>query len=84
MILQGNSPAQAKQLLIWLVCAKRPLTWRDVQGAVSINLNDEDVDFYGRQWMEDHKDLCGSFVETRSDGALELVHTTAKLCVAPE
>lgn len=46
---------------------------------MAIDIEGETVDFYGRQWMVSAKDLCSSLVETRSDGSLELVHTTAKL-----
>ncbi|KAJ5959494.1 uncharacterized protein N7479_006644 [Penicillium vulpinum] len=73
-----TSRAEAIQLLAWLVCAKRQLKWREIQAAVSIDLEDETVDFHGRQWILNSKDLCGSLVEARSDGSLELVHTTAK------
>ncbi|KAJ5998982.1 hypothetical protein N7451_006792 [Penicillium sp. IBT 35674x] len=69
----------ALQLLAWLVCAKRQLQWREVQGAVSIDLEDEDVDTLNRRWILDSRDLCDSLVERRTDGSLELVHETAKL-----
>lgn len=71
--------AHALQLLGWLVCAKRQLRWREVQGAVSIDLETEDVDPESRQWILDSRDICDSLVEVRTDGSLELVHTTAKL-----
>ncbi|KAG2418499.1 hypothetical protein HFD88_001600 [Aspergillus terreus] len=77
-ILEQTSRSEALQLLAWLVCAKRPLEWREILAAVAIDIDGETVDFYGRQWMVNAKDLCGSLVETRSDGSLELVHTTAK------
>ncbi|KAJ6150201.1 hypothetical protein N7471_001400 [Penicillium samsonianum] len=70
--IHQTSQPEAIQLLAWL------LKWREIQAAVSIDLEDETVDFHGRQWMLNSKDLCGSLVETRTDGSLELVHTTAK------
>ncbi|GLA90300.1 hypothetical protein AtubIFM56815_005863 [Aspergillus tubingensis] len=73
------SRIHAVQLLSWLVCAKRRLQWREIQGAVSIDLEAEDVDFEGRQWILDSRDLCDSLVEVKTDGSLELVHATAKL-----
>lgn len=78
-VLEQSSRSEALQLLAWLVCAKRPLEWREIQAAVAIDIEEETVDFHGRQWMVNAKDLCGSLVETRSDGSLEMVHTTAKL-----
>jgi hypothetical protein len=68
-----------KRLLGWLVCAKRPLKWREIQGAVSINLEAKDIDLEERQLRDGSKDLCGSLVEQRSDGSVELVHLTARL-----
>lgn len=79
VISEQSSKTEAFQLLAWLVCAKRPLEWREIQAAVAIDIEGEAVDFYGRQWMVDAKDLCGSLVESRTDGSLELVHTTAEL-----
>ncbi|KAJ5538185.1 ankyrin repeat-containing protein [Penicillium frequentans] len=74
-----SSRMYALQLLAWLVCAKRQLQWREIQGAVSIDLKDEDVDTLSRRWILDSRDLCDSLVERRTDGSLELVHETAKL-----
>ncbi|PYH29359.1 uncharacterized protein BO87DRAFT_430645 [Aspergillus neoniger CBS 115656] len=74
-----GSRSYAIQLLGWLVCAKRQLKWREIQGAVSVDLEAEDVDLRNRQWILDSKDLCDSLVEMRTDGSLELVHGTAKL-----
>ncbi|KAJ5737723.1 uncharacterized protein N7483_002848 [Penicillium malachiteum] len=77
--LDQVSRDEALQLLSWLVCAKRQLKWREVQGAVAIDLERMSVDFQHRQWVLDSKDLCGSLIHLRSDGSLELVHTTARL-----
>ncbi|CAI7613090.1 unnamed protein product [Penicillium pancosmium] len=78
VVLEQTSRTEAVQLLAWLVCAKRPLEWREIQAAVAIDIEGETVDFHGRQWMVTAKDLCGSLVEIQSDGSLDLVHTTAK------
>ncbi|KAJ6104354.1 hypothetical protein N7523_010674 [Penicillium sp. IBT 18751x] len=78
VVLEQTSRSEALQLLAWLVCAKRRLEWREIQAAVAIDIEGETVDFYSRQWLVNAKDLCGSLVETQSDGSLELVHTTAK------
>lgn len=66
-------------LLGWVVTAKRPLTWPEIQGAVSIDLEQETVDFEERQLVIDIKDLCGSLVERLAGNRIELVHTSAKL-----
>jgi hypothetical protein len=79
VVLEQTWRSEALQLLAWLVCARRPLEWREIQAAVAIDIEGETVDFYNRQWIVCSKDLCCSLVETRSDGSLELVHSTARL-----
>ncbi|KAI1451390.1 putative zinc finger protein [Annulohypoxylon moriforme] len=66
------------RLLGWLVCAKRPLKWHEIQGMKSINLEEQCVDFDRQGFVKSPKDLCASLLETRSDGTVELIHLTAK------
>jgi hypothetical protein len=70
--------AQSLMLLTWMVCAKRPMKWREVQCAVSIDTDDQTVDWDRRQFSVDPKELCGSLVEIFADGTIILVHHTAK------
>ncbi|KAF5690629.1 zinc C2H2-type DNA-binding protein [Fusarium denticulatum] len=78
-----NAPQQtgkgALQLLGWLVCAKRPLKWHEIQSLKSINLDQQLVDFARYKFSVSGKDLCGSLVELREDGTLELIHVSAKM-----
>ncbi|PNP85104.1 hypothetical protein FNYG_01629 [Fusarium nygamai] len=69
----------ALQLLGWLVCAKRPLKWHEIQSLKSINLDEQSVDFARHKFFVSGKDLAGSLVELRSDGTLELIHVSAKM-----
>ena len=69
----------SRMLLSWLVCAKRSMKWHEIQGAKSMDLEAETVDFRKLRFRLDSKDLCGSLVEIRTDGTIELVHLTAKL-----
>ena len=69
----------ALMLFGWLVCAKRPLKWQEIQGLKSINLGRQSVEFARRSFRVAPKDLCESLVEVRSDETIELVHLTAKL-----
>lgn len=69
----------SRMLLSWLVCAKRSLKWHEIQGAKSIDVDTQAVDYRKLHFRVDSKDLCGSLVEIRSDGTVELVHLTAKL-----
>ena len=70
-------------LLSWLACAKRPLKWREIQVAKSIKLEDSSFDLEKRRFRVDSKELCGSLVEIRDDGTVELIHLTAKRLVIP-
>ncbi|KAI1205006.1 putative zinc finger protein [Annulohypoxylon truncatum] len=65
-------------LLGWLVCARRPLKWHEIQGMKSVNLDEQCVDYSRQSFVKSPKDLCASFLETRSDGTIELIHLTAK------
>ncbi|KAI8630498.1 putative zinc finger protein [Xylariaceae sp. FL1651] len=69
----------ALRLLGWLVCAKRPLKWHEIQAMNSINLEEQRIALDRQSFIKSPKDLCASLVETRSDGTVELVHLTAKL-----
>jgi hypothetical protein len=68
----------SQKLLTWLVCAKRPLKWHEIQAAKSIHLESQTVDLEQYQFRVASKDLCGSLVEDGQDGTVELVHSTAK------
>ena len=69
----------ALMLFGWLVCAKRPLKWHEIQGLKSVNLEKRSVEFERQKFVVAPKDLCESLVEIQSDGTVELVHLTAKL-----
>ncbi|KAF2680111.1 hypothetical protein K458DRAFT_393383 [Lentithecium fluviatile CBS 122367] len=70
--------SDALKLLSWLVCAKRPLRWNEIQCAVSVDLDEQTVEWQDRRFRVNHKDLCGSLVDIHSDYSVNLVHRTAK------
>ncbi|PMD14292.1 hypothetical protein NA56DRAFT_393481 [Hyaloscypha hepaticicola] len=70
---------QALTLLGWIVTAKRPLTWPEIQGAVSIDIEEQTVDFEGRSLVVDIGALCGSLVEKLPGDRIELIHTSARM-----
>ncbi|KAE8448004.1 hypothetical protein EG329_009927 [Mollisiaceae sp. DMI_Dod_QoI] len=70
---------QALLLLGWVVTAKRPLTWPEIQGAISIDIEDQSVDFEERSLVEDIGALCGSLVERLPGDRVELIHTSARI-----
>lgn len=69
----------AKLLLGWAVCAKRPMKWHEIQGAISIDLREEYVDFDARRLRVSARDLCGSLLEIQPGDRVELVHRTARM-----
>lgn len=70
--------SQSLKLLTWMVCAKRSMKWREIQCAIALNLDEQDVDWERKRFAVDHKELCGSLVELHKDGTINLVHHTAK------
>lgn len=69
---------RSKKSLSWIVCAIRPLKWREIQCAVSINLHRETVNWQEGRFRMNSKTLYGSLVEIHSDDTVSLVHHTAK------
>ena len=69
----------ACQLLGWMVCAKRPLRWREIQAARSIDTTDQSFDFTNEKLRSEKRDYCGSLIQVLSGDRVELVHTTAKM-----
>jgi hypothetical protein len=83
-IEQNPNPAtweMARELLGWMICARRPLKWHEIQGAISTDLVAQTVDFENRKLRLDIRELCGSLIQVLPGNRLELVHSTAKLLV---
>jgi hypothetical protein len=55
------------------------LIWSEIQGAVSIDIERQTVDFEERSLALDIGELCGSLVEKLPGDRIELVHTSAKM-----
>jgi hypothetical protein len=68
----------AQTILGWMVCAKRPLKWNEMQCASSIDLVKQTIDFDERKLRIHIRDLAGSLVRVLPGDRLELVHSTAK------
>jgi hypothetical protein len=68
----------ARRLLGWILCAKRPLLWHEIQGAASIELHDATIAYESRCLRDDAKELCGSLVDVHACGTVVLVHSTAR------
>jgi hypothetical protein len=70
----------AKKLLGWMVCAKRQLTWKEMQVALSINIESQEIEYDDRHLRTTIHDICGSLVIMSGD-RVTLVHSTAKTYV---
>lgn len=79
----------AESILEWIICARRPLRWHEMQATFSIDTEKETVNFEERCLRpnspeECHsvvKKLCGSLVEVLKGNVISLVHDTAKMYV---
>lgn len=81
-IARNSDPAEweiVQKLLGWMICAKRPLKWGEIQGAVSIDPVEQTVEFDDRKLRVHIQDLCGSLVQALPGDRVELVHHTAKM-----
>jgi hypothetical protein len=76
-VLPRSRSDNAKRLLGWLTCARRTLKWREIQSAVSLDL-DEGIFSPDLRFQDDCKDLCASLVERSTDDSVTLVHSTAR------
>lgn len=75
-----TSMKDALALLEWLVLARKPLRWREIQVLKSMDLDQQSIDFHRQGFLvKDPRDICGSFIEVRDDGSVELIHLTARL-----
>lgn len=68
----------AQKLLGWMVCAKRPFKWHEIQGAISTDTESQEISFNERRLRIHIRDLCGSLVDVLPGDRVELVHWTAK------
>ncbi|KAI8940928.1 hypothetical protein NX059_002183 [Plenodomus lindquistii] len=68
---------KARKLLGWMVCAKRRLTWKEIQVAISIDTEHQTIEYDSRRVRDHIYETCGSLVILNSD-QVSLVHSTAK------
>ena len=75
----GNAQWEtAKVLLGWLVCAKRPLQWREMQSILSFDAENNRVDFDNRMLRHNVRKYLGPLVHFLDGGHIRLVHSTAR------
>ncbi|KAI9654109.1 MAG: hypothetical protein M1821_006820 [Bathelium mastoideum] len=78
--LRDDAPVlvdRIRQVLGWIVCAQRPLQWREIQGAFCIDIDQQCIN-YDRSLVDSPKALFASLVELEDDGTVNLVHESAR------
>lgn len=73
---------KTSRILEIIITARRPLKVHEVQGVLSIRLEDSSIDFAKRRSLTPLGDICGPIVETHADDTISLVHPTAKQYVS--
>jgi hypothetical protein len=79
-VVESRSEAyvnKLRQILGWIVWAKRPLRWREIQGALSVDTEQQRIN-HDRKLSDSPKELFASFVELKFDGTVQLIHETAR------
>lgn len=74
-----KSQERATRVLELIITARYPLKIQELQGALSIRLEDMSVDLAKRYTVTSFNELCGPIVEVHVDDTISLVHPTAKL-----
>ncbi|ETS78813.1 hypothetical protein PFICI_08666 [Pestalotiopsis fici W106-1] len=80
-ILLNGSQSRRKmvqRLLAWVCCAQRPIFWHEIQGMISLDLENERLNEESKRIVGDIKDFCSSLVEIDSVGSLNMMHKTLK------
>ncbi len=68
----------AKLLLGWLVCAKRPLKWHEMQSILSYDRVNQQVDFDNKMLRQTAKKYLGSLVHVLDSDHIRIIHSTAR------
>ena len=68
----------AKDLLGWLVCAKRPLKWHEMQSILSYDPDEQRVDFDNKMLRQTAKKYLGSLVYILDGDHIRIIHSTAR------
>lgn len=73
-----KSRRRAKFILEIIASATRALRSHEIQGALSIRLDDHSIDFARRRAVDPLNDICGPIIEIHANGVVDMIHPTAK------
>jgi hypothetical protein len=68
----------AKLLMGWLVCAKRPLKWHEMQAILSYDPANQKVDFDNKMLRQKVTTYLGSLVHVVDGDHIRIIHSTAR------
>ncbi|KAF5570892.1 early growth response 1-B [Fusarium phyllophilum] len=68
---------RSKLLFGWLICAKRPLRWNEIQAILCFNPHTLHIDFETDMLRQDMETYLGSIVHVLDGGYIRLIHSTA-------
>ncbi|KAE8442846.1 hypothetical protein EG329_002588, partial [Mollisiaceae sp. DMI_Dod_QoI] len=69
----------AKQVLTWIICARRPLTTAELQHALAVEVGEPELDPENFPELEDIVSLCAGIITVEDEGGIiRLVHYTAQ------
>ncbi|KAF4990997.1 hypothetical protein FGRMN_8118 [Fusarium graminum] len=76
---RGDAKWQRTKLLFgWLVCAKRRLTWHEMQAILCFDQVEFNIDLEGNMMRHDIEHYLGSIVHVLDGEYIRLVHSTAR------
>ncbi|RYC95704.1 hypothetical protein BFJ63_vAg1517 [Fusarium oxysporum f. sp. narcissi] len=80
MILPGGTERweRSKLLFGWLICAKRPLKWHEMQAILCFDADKLRIDFENDMLRQDMERYLGSIVHVLDGGHIRLIHSTAR------
>ncbi|KAI0592764.1 hypothetical protein F4775DRAFT_580879 [Biscogniauxia sp. FL1348] len=78
-LAEGETHWQMARLLLgWLVCAKRPLKWHEMQSILSYDPVNQRIDFDNRMLRQNVRKYLGSLVHVLDGDHIRIVHSTAR------
>jgi len=70
----------AKQVLLWITCAKRPLTTSEIEHAIAVEVGQSQFDEENMCQVEDMVSVCAGLVTVdKESGIIRLVHYTTRV-----
>ncbi|XEV00969.1 hypothetical protein FSHL1_006256 [Fusarium sambucinum] len=69
---------RSKSMFGWLVCAKRPLRWHEMQAILSFDERELKIDFENKMMRQDVEKYLGSIIHVLDGDNIRLIHSSAR------